>query len=579
MSFENLSEVLWSTPGGTGIFGLFDHHLTSNGTRAAAAAAAAVAASHHTSLFHGDLPNNGDGANHNNFVVGISIAVATSFIQSLGLTIQRKSHVLNEAIHPKELRRQACHRPLWHLGFHTYILSNLTGTIFSIGYLPVIILAPLAAVTLVFNALFARLLLGDVFSRQSAAGAITIGLFGVVPEPSHSLEDLIQLYKRPAFIVYFSLIELTVASLLVGNRIVEQVLRHNAKAALSASLSATAGGPPGSTAANHHRVASTASSLNHLSLNRSLQSHRYNKLLGGRRFGKMSPTKIKTLLGVSYGCVSGMLSSQALLFAKSAIELLMLTIIQGKNQFESPLSWFLVIALITAALLQLYYLNKGLRLCDTVLLVPLSFCAYNVSCLFNGLVYYNQWGRLYWWQILLVLFGISQVLIGVLVLAWRPSSSTSSAEDDYYGDEGNESDEATLLLPNSSRPTTPRHSRVFSFKGVSGTGGVGGGGGGGGGPLGSGGHRRQNSSLEARDMIQGFEMYDSDEEELNHTNSTISSALAPSEHGRSLQEQEQQQQQHIRLASGVNSSEDPPPPPIPSPKTLSFAQDNYPRSK
>lgn len=166
MSLENLSEVLWSTPGGTGIFGLFDHHLTSNGTTAAAAL-------HHNSLFQGDTPTNGDGANHNNFVVGISIAVATSFIQSLGLTIQRKSHVLNEAIHPKELRRQACHRPLWHLGFHTYILSNLTGTIFSIGYLPVIILAPLAAVTLVFNALFARLLLGDVFSRQSAAGKET----------------------------------------------------------------------------------------------------------------------------------------------------------------------------------------------------------------------------------------------------------------------------------------------------------------------------------------------------------------------------------------------------------------------
>lgn len=169
MSFENLSEVLWSTPGGKGLFGLFDRHPTDynninfNGTDG-------------LSLFYNDpITGVGDGSGSNgttpnNFLVGISIAVGTSFIQSLGLTIQRKSHVINEAIHPKELRRQACHRPLWHLGFHTYILSNLTGTIFSIGYLPVIILAPLGAVTLVFNALFARLLLGDTFSRQSAAG-------------------------------------------------------------------------------------------------------------------------------------------------------------------------------------------------------------------------------------------------------------------------------------------------------------------------------------------------------------------------------------------------------------------------
>ena len=107
-----------------------------------------------------------------NFIIGIIIAVSTSFIQSLGLTIQRKSHVLNESIYPKELRRSACKRPLWHLGFDTYILSNIIGSIFSIGYLPIIILAPLGAVNLIFNAIFAKLLLGDIFSRQTVIGAL-----------------------------------------------------------------------------------------------------------------------------------------------------------------------------------------------------------------------------------------------------------------------------------------------------------------------------------------------------------------------------------------------------------------------
>src|SRR5688572_16865989 len=93
------------------------------------------------------------------FIIGIIVAVSTSFVQSLGLTIQRKSHVLNENIYPKELRRSACRRPLWHLGFDTYILSNIVGSVFSIGYLPIIILAPLGAVTLIFNAFFAKILL------------------------------------------------------------------------------------------------------------------------------------------------------------------------------------------------------------------------------------------------------------------------------------------------------------------------------------------------------------------------------------------------------------------------------------
>ncbi|KAG0350411.1 hypothetical protein BGZ54_003834, partial [Gamsiella multidivaricata] len=366
-------------------------------------------------------------------------------------------------------------------------------------------------------------------------GAITIGLFGIVPEPSHSLEDLIQLWKRPAFIVYFSLIEFTLVSLLVGNRIVEQILQRNAKANLAAN--------------NHHRLRSGSAAVSSVNPNlSSVHTTSYlSKLIGGSRlFGKLSPTKIKTMLGISYGCVSGMLSSQALLFAKSAIELLMLTILEGKNQFENPLSWFLVIALISAALLQLYYLNKGLRLCDTVLLVPLSFCAYNVSCLFNGLVYYNQWGRLYWWQILLVLFGISQVLIGVLVLAWRPTSG------EEYGEEVNEDDEATLLLPNSSRPTTPRHSRVFSFKGVSGEGG--------------GGHLQQNPSMDARSLIQGFEMYDSDEEDESRCNSQQD--LPQTQH-----QQDQQDQRLITLASEENQGEEYPSL-VQTPKTLTFAPTN-----
>ncbi|ORZ14977.1 hypothetical protein BCR41DRAFT_306482 [Lobosporangium transversale] len=490
-----------------------------------------------SSYFFLNNTTNGDPPSQHNFVLGISIAVATSFIQSLGLTIQRKSHVLNEAIHPKELRRQACRRPLWHLGFHTYILSNLTGTIFSIGYLPVIILAPLSAVTLVFNALFAKLLLDDVFSRQSAIGtflillgAIMIGLFGIVPEPSHSLEDLIHLWKRPAFVIYFSLIEFIVISLLVGNRIVEQMMEREAKSTVP-----------------------------------------------GRLLKKWSPSKIKTMLGISYGCVSGMLSSQALLFAKSAIELLMLTILDGKNQFENPLSWFLVIALIAAALLQLYYLNKGLRLCDTVLLVPLSFCAYNVSCLFNGLVYYDQWGRLYWWQILLVLFGISQVLIGVLVLAWRPNATGDDYDDDSF-DNDNGTNEATLLLPNGSRPGTPRHSRMFSFKSVLSELGSRNSNSGvcspGGGPGHGYGHPQQDSSIDARNLIHGFEMYESDEDDLQTaTSEQIPPPLRPGLQLNPYQQHQQSVPQSPRLIdlAGDEGETTEHQPYIHSPRTLSFA--------
>lgn len=54
--------------------------------------------------------------------------------------------------------------------FVIYLIANFTGSVFSIGYLPVVILAPIGAISLVFNAVAARVVLGDPFTRQSVLG-------------------------------------------------------------------------------------------------------------------------------------------------------------------------------------------------------------------------------------------------------------------------------------------------------------------------------------------------------------------------------------------------------------------------
>lgn len=57
------------------------------------------------------------------------------------------------------------------------------------------------------------------------------------------------------------------------------------------------------------------------------------------------------LLAVSYACASGIISGMCLIFAKSGVELLVLTI-GGQNQFYRWESWALVGALGICALLQ-----------------------------------------------------------------------------------------------------------------------------------------------------------------------------------------------------------------------------------
>lgn len=63
------------------------------------------------------------------------------------------------------------------------------------------------------------------------------------------------------------------------------------------------------------------------------------------------PSRTPTILGVSYASMSGLLSGMCLIFAKSAVELLVLTA-AGSNQFLRWESWALVSILIALALLQ-----------------------------------------------------------------------------------------------------------------------------------------------------------------------------------------------------------------------------------
>ncbi|KAG8845599.1 hypothetical protein FRB91_001630 [Serendipita sp. 411] len=159
--------------------------------------------------------------------VGIVIGLVASLIQSAGLTMQRKSHLMNESL-PEEERKPERRRPLWLFGFTIFFTSNVFGSVFQIASLPVVILAPLGAVSLLWNALFAKLLLGDVFSRYMifgtfliAGGAVLIAIFGIVPEPTHSLEDLLRLFGRKTFIVYFSLLGTFLAIILIITHIAE----------------------------------------------------------------------------------------------------------------------------------------------------------------------------------------------------------------------------------------------------------------------------------------------------------------------------------------------------------------------
>jgi hypothetical protein len=75
------------------------------------------------------------------------------------------------------------------------------------------------------------------------------------------------------------------------------------------------------------------------------------------------------LLSISYASTSGILSGMCLIFAKSGVELLLISI-HGSNQFRKWQTWMLILGLVGFALLQLWYQHKALKLADPTIVCP-----------------------------------------------------------------------------------------------------------------------------------------------------------------------------------------------------------------
>ncbi|KAF8321315.1 hypothetical protein DL93DRAFT_2093944 [Clavulina sp. PMI_390] len=324
-----------------------------------------------------------DDASSLSIAVGITVGLIASLVQSLGLTIQRKSHIMNQAL-PEDKRKADYRRPLWLLGFTVFLSSNLFGSLFQIASLPVVILAPLGAISLLWNAFFARVILGDTFSRYMflgtlgvVVGAVLIAVYGVVPEPAHSLDDLLKLFGRTSFVVYFSLLGTVVGIVLIATHTAEW--SYNRHQRMLAQMSGACTPPDDESAIVTLPLVPpapnlpTASEVTPLLMGADPKPHVHispSRASSIRSFlPSNSNARTPTILAISYASISGLLSGMCLIFAKSAVELLLVTA-QGKNQFWRFESWLLLISLGVFALAQLWYLQKSLTLGDPTLVCP-----------------------------------------------------------------------------------------------------------------------------------------------------------------------------------------------------------------
>lgn len=233
-----------------------------------------------------------------------------------------------------------------------------------------------------FNTIFATLILGEPFTRYSFAGtflvcigAVLIATFGAIGEPAHSLSQLLGLLNGRPFLIWMVLTLVLVVVILIGSKLLRKCI-------------------PGS---------------------------RAKPVAGGHYtpHNLRAQSRIKLFRGMCYGAISGILSAHSLLLAKSAVELLVRTIVDRVNQFNRWQSWVILLAMIFLALTQLFYLHRGLKLCSTSILYPFVFCIYNVIAIMDGLIYFRQVSQLTGIHAGLIALGTVILLAGVLCLSWR----------------------------------------------------------------------------------------------------------------------------------------------------------------
>lgn len=250
-----------------------------------------------------------------------------------------------------------------------FIVANIVGSTIQITTLPLPVLSTLQASGLVFNSICASIILSEPFTRYSfvgtllvAVGALLIALFGAISEPSHNLDQLLVLLSRKHFLVWMILTGVVVVSLVFATWLLKRI------------------------------------------------------------YPRTTP-RLRLVRGMFFGCVSGILSAHSLLIAKSAVELLVRTIVDRHNQFDRWQSWMILIGLVVFALTQLYYMHCGLKLVSTSVLYPLVFCVYNIIAIIDGLIYFHQSDRLSGLHAGLIALGTVILLAGVICLSWRLEDS------------------------------------------------------------------------------------------------------------------------------------------------------------
>lgn len=379
-------------------------------------------------------------------MVGLLITLAAAATNALGLNVSKLDYN-RQAVLPPNQRKPDWQRPFWILGLALYIASQVVGSTLALEFMRAEYVAPLGSTSLIFNLMFAYLLVGTPITRLDVAGTVTVilGVVGVVvfgniriktdaidAESNLSLSLLKELWGRSDWIIFLFFLEFTTVLFWWLSRIAHEVCmarvideRGDADGDGSRYDAMVEGG-------GGRRVANPYEGEGFLGQLKSIRDAWHRKQGKVRSVLKRSlerwcasrpDSSIRQLAAFAWAVTAGLLSGQTLILAKSGVKLvtsaLHKTDPNEANQFTSPLSWLIVILLVVCAVTQVVALQLALKCFDATFVVPVLFATYTTSSFILSLVYLDQTDTYKLHIFLLIWLSIAVLIGGVIMLSLK----------------------------------------------------------------------------------------------------------------------------------------------------------------
>ncbi|KAG1734729.1 uncharacterized protein EDB91DRAFT_1146559 [Suillus paluster] len=359
------------------------------------------------------------------FIIGLAIILLASILNAAGLNITKLDHVRTSII-PKSARRQDWLRPLWLLGMVLYILSQLIGSTLALDYMRAEYVAPLGSTSLIFNFLFARFLIGTPVTQTDIYGTmiVVLGVIGIVAfgainsglSTETDVNHLTALWRRGGWLGFFFCMSLALILVLIFANSLDAVLAARSDLDSEPFAGMSARRSPTSSTTFLGKVKNNWNAWM-LWVKEKLETWT----------APQDDKQVAWVLGIGWACCGGGLAGGCLVFAKATVKLLTGSLSHENpgNQFGHLAPIFTIILLVITAVLQIICLNRGLKVYDSTLVVPVFYGVYTATGFLDSLVFNNQVDSYKPWILFLIFASIMILISGVVLLTHKkPERST-----------------------------------------------------------------------------------------------------------------------------------------------------------